>query len=311
MMFEHKAWLRLTVIATLLTSIFPIASQAKEKAAPAKEATARTDKPRWVRIVRNARKVPQALQTATVRYRGKNHAGEPVMVDLVAAIHIGDRSYYEALNKQFKQYDALLYELVAKPGTRLRRGAKPSSGHPVGAAQNGLKNLLQLEHQLTWVDYTKKNFVHADMSPRQFARTMADRGESFSQMLFRLMGSAMAAESQQQARGESHELNLLAALFASDRPLQLKRAMAGQLEQMESILSGFGGPDGSTIITERNKVALDVLAKRLTAGERRLGIFYGAGHMEDMDQRLRTRFKLLPDKTTWTTAWDLSGSSKN
>ena len=32
-------------------------------------------------------------------------------VDLVGAVHIGDQAYYEKLNRQFKKYDAVLYEM--------------------------------------------------------------------------------------------------------------------------------------------------------------------------------------------------------
>ena len=32
--------------------------------------------------------------------------------------------------------------------------------------QNGMKDMLELEHQLQHIDYHKDNFVHADMSPR-------------------------------------------------------------------------------------------------------------------------------------------------
>ena len=35
-----------------------------------------------------------------------------VKVHLVAAIHIGERAYYDGLNKDFRQDDAVLYEMV-------------------------------------------------------------------------------------------------------------------------------------------------------------------------------------------------------
>ena len=36
-----------------------------------------------------------------------------VTVDLVAAIHIADKSFFRALDDSFSDYDAVLYELVA------------------------------------------------------------------------------------------------------------------------------------------------------------------------------------------------------
>ena len=49
----------------------------------------------------------------------------------------------------------------------------------------------------------------------------------------------------------------------------------------------FGGEDGSAIITDRNKKALVVLKKEIADGKKKIGIFYGAGHLSDMDKRLR------------------------
>jgi len=62
---------------------------------------------------------------------------------------------------------------------------------------------------------------------------------------------------------------------------------------------------GSVIVTERNKVALDVLKHTLDSGKRHISIFYGAAHMPDMSQRLRD-MGFTPVSTEWETAWDLT-----
>jgi hypothetical protein len=49
-----------------------------------------------------------------------------------------------------------------------------------------------------------------------------------------------------------------------------------------------------------------VLKKQLAAGKNRVGIFYGAGHLNDMDERLRKEFNLEPVSITWLTAWELA-----
>jgi hypothetical protein len=227
-------------------------------------------------------------------------------VDLIGAVHVGDVDYYQTLNRHFEQYDALLYELVAPEGTAVpAKGEAASSRHPVGALQNLIKDVLELEHQLVHIDYRKKNFVHADMSPAELAKAMSDRGESFSQMLFRMIGQSMAQQSKLQAQGDTTDLDLLAALFARDRPLRLKRIMADQFEEMESLLAGVGGPDGSTLIEGRNEVALRVLRAQIAEGKKKLAVFYGAGHLADMDRRLREDFELQPVRVRWLTAWDL------
>lgn len=288
---------------------------AVEGADRAAEATTDTEKDasqrpgeKWVRLLRDDGGEPLAMQTAVVRYVARQDAdesGDPVMVDLIGAVHVGDRKYYENLNQRFEEYDAVLYELVAPEGTVVERGRGTSSAHPVGAIQNGLKSFLGLEHQLEHVDYTRENFVHADMSPERFSETMQKRGESFMQMYFRMLGQELARQSQQKAQGKYSDLELFSAFFSKDRDRRLKIALAKQFEGMEGMLAAFGGPEGSTIITERNRVALEVLARQLELGKRKLGIFYGAGHLADMDERLRQEFQLEPVKATWLDAWDL------
>src|ERR1700743_2439159 len=48
------------------------------------------------------------LQTASVTYQNS----DGVQVDLIGAVHVGEKAYYDELNKQFEGYDAMLYEMV-------------------------------------------------------------------------------------------------------------------------------------------------------------------------------------------------------
>jgi hypothetical protein len=263
----------------------------------------------WVRVRYDGKHEPLAMESAIVRYvpavRDPKATGRPLTVDLVAAVHIGDAAYYEELNRRFESYDALLYELVAAEGTVVERGRGTSNAHPLGALQNGMKSMLALEHQLEKVDYTKKNFVHADMSPDQFLQAMKDRNEGFLQMYMRLLGHSLGAQSEMAMNGETPDVAVFAALFAEDRPLRLKKVLAQQLADTEEMLTSFGGEGGSVLISERNKAALKVLKEQIAAGKKRLAIFYGAGHLADMDRRLREEFDLKPVEITWLTAWDL------
>jgi hypothetical protein len=85
----------------------------------------------------------------------------------------------------------------------------------------------------------------------------------------------------------------------------MKQVMAEQFQEMEATMSVLNGPDGTTIITERNKKALAVLDREIKKGRKSLGIFYGAGHLPDMEERLaKDGFK--PSGRRWLTAWALS-----
>ena len=262
----------------------------------------------WVRLKYDAKGQVEGMQTAIIRYAAEGPAGgsnaAAAQVDLIGAVHIADPEYYQQLNERFKQYDVLLYELVAPEGTVVEKGRGTSNAHPIGAMQNMAKDFLNLDHQLEDIDYTKANFVHADMSPDDFAKAMAERHDSFLQMYFRLIGTAMAQQTEN--KGGASDVEVLSALFAPDRPRRLKIVLAKQLSEMESLMVSFGGEDGSAIITDRNKKALAVLKQELANGKKKIGIFYGAGHLSDMDKRMRQDFSMQPASITWLTAWNLA-----
>jgi hypothetical protein len=166
-----------------------------------------------------------------------------------------------------------------------------------------MTSVLGLKFHLEEIDYTPENLVHADLSPEEFSQMMKDRGESFLQIFFRMMGQAMAQQNRDPSG--SSDMRILFALFAKDRELRLKRIMAEQFEDLEGTIAALEGPNGSTIISERNKRALEVLEEQFNAGKRRIGIFYGAGHLPDLERRLIDDFGLKRAKVRWVEAWDL------
>jgi hypothetical protein len=124
-------------------------------------------------------------------------------------------------------------------------------------------------------------------------------------MYFKILGASLAHQSQQSVDGVSPDVEIMQALFAEDRARRMKIVMAKQFEGMESLMLAFNGTDGNTIITERNKRALDVLEEELDAGKKRLAVFYGAGHLSDMHDQMTERFDMEPVSIEWLDAWDL------
>ena len=102
------------------------------------------------------------------------------------------------------------------------------------------------------------------------------------------------------------DAKMLAALMSKNRPVALRRVMAEQFESMDVQLSGLADSQGqSTLLTERNRKAMEVLRDQLNKGKRRLGIFYGATHLKDMDDRLIKDFAAVRGDVTWLDAWRL------
>ncbi len=271
---------------------------------PAKPATPpRADRPKteFLRVVRDAKKEPIAMEAAVVTYAPRDCGQDGPTVDLVSAVHIGEKTYYEELNRLFTKYEVVLYELVAPEGTRIPKGGRTTSDNPISMLQSFMTDVLELEFQLSAIDYTKDNMVHADLSPEQFAEAMRKRGDSFWGMFLRMWGYALS----RQGDAAQSDMQILLALFNKNRAFALKRAFAEQFQQFGGSLTAIEGPDGSAIIADRNKRALEVLRKQIAAGKKKIAIFYGAGHMDHFDARLREEFGLTPIQTRWLVAWDL------
>jgi len=263
----------------------------------------------FLRVTRDNQGTPIALETAIVRFEGHyrpggRESGPPaaVKVDLVAAVHLADPAYFRELNRRFQGYDAVLYELVAPPD------ARPSPDAPAGFtwwgfAQQLATQILGLQFQLDGIDYQARNFVHADMTPEQFRESMTQRRESAWQILLRILAQAML---QPKPIGDEWE-GLWEALQkrGRQRELALRRWAATHFEDLELAIQAVEGPRGSTILSERNKVALRVLRDELQKNRRSVAIFYGAAHMPDFARRLQEEFSLQPTQWTWLVAWDL------
>jgi hypothetical protein len=257
----------------------------------------------YLRLGRDDSGVPVSLQTSIVRFRptGRELPGD-LEVDLVGAIHIADSGYYEELNARFREYDAVLYELVAAEGTRVPLGGVQGGGL-LGGVQGGMAELLGLGFQLDHVDYTRPNLIHADLSPEDISRSMAARGETPVNLLARLLAMSMSEYSQDPMGVRS--LGLIAAMFSVDRERLLKAQLAPMLLEMETATAAFEGQGGTSLIGERNKRAVSVLQERILGGDRRIAIFYGAAHMSGMAELIEADLGLRAGSTEWLDAWDL------
>ncbi len=242
------------------------------------------------------------LQTSIVTMVGDGG----VRVDLIAVVHIADGAYYRTLQKRFRTYDSLLYEMVKD------ENVKPVPGEGGGGLltffQRLLKDVLDLEFQLDAIDYTTKNFVHADLDPDTFFRLQKERGESLLSLMFKVLRADLLARQKGDKSPQLGLLQLALALSSDDSARALKYLFAQQMENMEAIISGIeddSSGEGSVIVVARNKKALAVLRKRLNAGDKKLGIFYGGAHMPDMEERLVREFKLRRSGAKWLPAWSI------
>jgi hypothetical protein len=242
------------------------------------------------------------LETAVVTYR--NDAGATVR--LVAAVHIGEKSYYEGLNDTFRGDDAVLYEMVKAKDAGVPKPDQPSKSG-ISQFQRFLKNSLDLDFQLDDIDYGRPNFVHADLDAETFEKMQEERGESmFTLMLKQMMNQMSKGSAMPDLNADDMADDLIKLLCRPDAERQVKLMLARHMQDVEQTAAGLDGPDGSVILTERNKAALKVLKTTLEEGKKHISIFYGAAHMPSMSETLRKDFGFRPVSVEWRMAWDLA-----
>lgn len=243
------------------------------------------------------------LQTAVTRYQGPK--GQ--IVDLIGAVHIGDKKYYTALNESFKKYEVLLFELVG--GENLVDGKFPEGGDDADddlqfkvlrSMTNGMSRYLKLSNQMEHIDYSPKNFVHADMTLKQFEKKQKERGES-------VFGFALAAAQAAENGGQQPNVARLLASLLAGNPDGIKREMMKTLGLGDDRIAGLAG--NNVIISDRNVKCLKVLRKQVKKGRSNIGIFYGAAHFPDMEKRLLEKGYRKTGQE-WMTAWDVPKPAK-
>ena len=126
---------------------------------------------------------------------------------------------------------------------------------------------------------------------------MKDRNESFLQMYFKLLGTAMNRA--KWPPGDSNDVDLITALFASDRPRRLK-IILGNSYRMEAMVASAAKKDRRHHRAKQK--ANTPCLKRRWPRARSMSESSTARHLSDMDKRLRTNF-LQPASITWFTAW--------
>jgi hypothetical protein len=286
----------------LLFYLFHVPSVAQESESSTK----------FVRFLNGDAEWQGQLQTAITSYKNS----EGVTVELVSAIHIGDEFYYQELNDYFITKDAVLYELVANDNERPSPSDNIRSRSGLGFLQLVMAEFLQLSFQLEKIDYTPKNFRHADLNPAQLEETMEAKNENFFSMFISLAIAQIASDQAALAAGESvssfNLFSIIRALAADDQVMAFKFLLAEELARGGGILVGQQLEQQLTILGDRNDAALGVLRQVLSENEAiessnspisNFSIFYGAAHMPGLERELIYSLGFELSSQRWLTAW--------
>ncbi len=237
-------------------------------------------------------------------------------VDLVSAVHIADATYYQELNRRFTNYDSVLFELVGDPasltaGPPSTSEANPDSeletgGSAISFVQQAASEYLHLTFQLSAIDYSRKNMVHADASAEEFEEMQQQRGETMATLFVQAMQAQMSGQGAADAGDDMDAMGLFRILMAPDSAAAFKKALAKNFGQMESMVAGLEGSRGSAILSDRNALAVKKLKEVLTdRRQRHVAVFYGAAHMPGFESALLNGLKARPSGEEWLAAWTM------
>jgi hypothetical protein len=245
------------------------------------------------------------LQVALKRFVPE--AGRGPAVWLVGASHIGETNYFAALQAELERAGLVLFEGVGAKDKRVRFDPEEQ-----GSMQYTFATSLGLRFQLEAIEYNRPHFKNSDLTIAQLQKLMLQDGsggtggseanEEFSQLLAVMEGSSLV--------GALLQAGLKFIGFSPKLRAMTKTVLIETLGSMEGDLAQLKGLPPSlqrlltVIIQERNKVVVSDLASELRAPRppASIAIFYGAGHMLDLENRLRSELAYRPSSERWLTA---------
>ncbi|PAW79708.1 MAG: hypothetical protein B9S33_18955 [Pedosphaera sp. Tous-C6FEB] len=267
------------------------------------------------------------LQVAARKLVPTNGIGPVIW--LTGASHIGETNYYQQLQRHLDAQKLVLFEGIhAGRKTSPSTNAAPAEGKPSpspaaapaaerGSLQADLAKSLGLVFQLQAVDYTRAHFRNSDLSVQQLRELMDKDDEPALPESPKEKRKNEALEGLLKAmEGNSFLGTLLKAGFklVSDNPKLQAMAKLGLIEALGNIRGDLSRmrslPEDmqrllEVLIQSRNDEVLKDLRTELKRTEpvASISIFYGAGHMEDLERRIRREFGYRADSDLWLSAF--------
>lgn len=287
----------------------------------------------YVRVVAQTNGVVQ-LEIAARRFTPRRGQGAEVW--LTAASHLGDAAYYHALQAHLDARSRVLFEGVGATDSAEfghAATAKERAAAPASSLQSQMARSLGLEFQLEAIDYDRPHFRNSDLGVTELRDLLERPAPARARAVSRTLpkgtepgAGVPAAESVEETREAARNFERLMSVmqggnfwsgflnlglrWLGTQPRYQAIAKVTLMEMLEHVqgdLESLGTlPPGlrellRVLIEERNRKVLADLRKEL-AGARRgasVSIFYGAGHMHDLELRLRNDFRYVPREEVW------------
>jgi len=242
----------------------------------------------------------EELQTMAREYKPANGQGPTVW--LVGVAHIGEDGYYKQLQKLLDAQSVVLYEGVTRNGVD---PAKSQSDQMAKSTYKAMSDALKLQFQLYGIDYNRAGFHNADLSWDELQKIEAKYPPAKGGMSLSTIGSMLNADSSQ------GKMIVSALATVKDDPSSIEAMHIGMIELLSdpTVIERTLSPTlDDVLIKARNAKVLDALKPELAKNPKSIAIFFGAGHMADMEQHLIKDFGYVPGQEQWYTA--IEGDTK-
>jgi hypothetical protein len=180
----------------------------------------------------------------------------------------------------------------------------PPLTRPEGdSLQVSLAKTLRLVFQLDVMDYSGERWIPSDMAMDEVERAIAARGGNPKALSGSLTGSAFGEGIARIALGIIRVGDLFTGGLLGDAMKALLIEMLAD-ESMDLVEeSPLGEAVMRVIIDDRNRHVVDDLERLLDSGTdaESVAVFYGAGHMKDLEKRLADRlgYEPIPESAAW------------
>lgn len=229
------------------------------------------------------------LQSAVTTYQR-----DGISVTLIGTVHLADEVFFKDLTSRFKKFDRLLFEMIGGETLANSENDAADAGNAIDRSYAEVAAFLNLTEQKSAIDYSAKNFLHADLTVLEFQKLQRERGES-------LLSFARKATGKEDLNNEPGTDALRRALISGDVH-RSKLLLMKTLAEGDETMGAFTGQ--SVIISDRNDKCLETLDAEIAKGHIHLGIFYGAAHFPGMEKNLVAR-GFLKTSQEWLAAWSV------
>lgn len=242
---------------------------------------------------------------------------------LVGVAHLGNKAYYEMIQKHLNEQDLVLFEGVGfhpDKASRLegKRGAGTfRKGMAQDSIQKDMAESLGLVFQLGAIDYDRTNFLNSDMSAAEFMGHFQPNGRNSilsgdpakdreaKQFMATLAGTSLASKILKgfmKLLGHSPKFQGMARIVL----IETLGTVGNEISNTESLPEGMRKLM-KMILLKRNKIVLNDLRRELSREElpNEISIFYGAAHMPHLETKITKSFGYKSSKDTWLTCFSV------